>query len=456
MVMSDGPQPQSPRKRPTRELRFVEALGRPVRKFLRIQAAGGILLLAATFAALIWANSSYSDVYHELLETHISIEIGSHDLLDLPLEAWINDALMAVFFFVVGLEIKREFVVGTLRDPRAAALPAIAALGGMILPAGIYFLFNPGGVGADGWGIPMATDIAFAVGVVSLLGNRVPGVMKVFLLTLAIVDDIGAIAVIAIFYTSDVSVGWLLAAVAAIFLVVGMRRAGVSWTPAYVVVGFFLWFAVHDSGVHATIAGVILGLLTPARPLNQVQPDEEPVLRALRGDANAMVVRRVNVELKDQVSVAERLEDLLHPVSSFLIIPVFALANAGIELSTETVSDAASSPITIGIAAGLVLGKLIGITLATWVGVKSGLTSLPPSANWTHVIGLAATAGIGFTVSLFIAGLAFSDPLLTEAKIGIVAASVVAAVIGSVILLRAKEVEEIETNDPKLLGTTSL
>ncbi|MYA75922.1 MAG: Na+/H+ antiporter NhaA [Acidimicrobiaceae bacterium] len=453
--MSDDSSQQLSPKRRSREFRFVEALGRPLRKFLRIQAAGGILLLGATVCALIWANSAYSDVYHEILETHISIEIGSHVLLDLPIEAWINDALMAIFFFVVGLEIKREFVVGTLRDPRAAALPAIAAIGGMVVPAGIYFFFNPSGMGADGWGIPMATDIAFAVGVVSLLGNRVPSVMKVFLLTLAIVDDIGAIAVIAIFYTSDLSIGWLLAAVAAIFVVIGMRRAGISWTPAYVVVGFFMWFAVHDSGIHATIAGVILGLLAPARPLNEVQPDEEPVLSALRGDANAMVVRRANVELKDQVSVVERLEDLLHPVSSFLIIPIFALANAGIELSTETISDAATSPVTIGIAFGLVFGKLIGVTLATWLSVKSGLTSLPPSTTWTHVVGLAATAGIGFTVSLFIAGLAFSDPLLTEAKIGIVGASLVAAVIGSSILLRAKEVEEIETDDPMLVGTSS-
>ncbi|MCY3850388.1 MAG: Na+/H+ antiporter NhaA [Acidimicrobiaceae bacterium] len=451
MTSDSSRQPRS--KRRTREFRFVAALGRPVRKFLRIQAAGGILLLAATLAALIWANSSYSDVYHEILETHISIDIGSHELLDLSLEKWISDALMAVFFFVVGLEIKREFVVGTLRDPRAAALPAIAAIGGMVVPAGIYFFFNPSGMGADGWGIPMATDIAFAIGVVSLLGNRVPSVMKVFLLTLAIVDDIGAIAVIAIFYTSNFSISWLLAAVAAVFVVVGMRRAGIAWTPAYVVVGFFMWFAVHESGIHATIAGVVLGLLAPARPLNEVQPDEEQVLSALRGDANAMAVRRANVELKDQVSVVERLEDLLHPVSSFLIIPIFALANAGVELSTETISDAATSPVTIGIAAGLVFGKLVGITLATWLSVKSGLTSLPPSATWTHVIGLAATAGIGFTVSLFIANLAFSDPLLAEAKIGIVGASLVAAVIGSSILLRSKEVEEIETDDPTLVGT---
>lgn len=455
MAMSEEPPRSKSTEGRTREYRFVRALGRPLRRFLRIQAAGGILLLGATVVALVWANSGYSDVYHEILEKHISIHIGSHVLLDLTLEAWINDALMAVFFFVVGLEIKREFVVGTLRDPRAAALPAIAAVGGMVLPAAIYLALNPSGPAADGWGIPMATDIAFAIGVVSLLGDRVPSVMKVFLLTLAIVDDIGAIAVIAIFYTSNLSAGWLAAAVGAILVVVGMRRAAVGWTPAYVVVGFFLWFAVHESGVHATIAGVILGLLTPAVPLNEVEPDEEPVLSALRGEASATTVRRANVELKDQVSVVERLEDLLHPVSSYLIIPIFALANAGIDLSTQTIVDAATSPITLGIAAGLVFGKIIGVTVATWLSVKSGLTSLPPSATWTHVVGLAATAGIGFTVSLFIAGLAFSGPLLIEAKIGIFGASVVAAVIGTLILLRTRPVEEIETDDPMLVGTSS-
>lgn len=455
---SESPQKSSPKQR-TREFRFVRALGLPLRKFLRIQAAGGILLLGATVSALIWANSAFSDTYHEILETHIAIEIGSRVLLDLSVEKWINDALMAVFFFVVGLEIKREVVVGTLRDPRAAALPAIAAIGGMVLPAAIYFAINPSGAAADGWGIPMATDIAFAIGVVSLLGDRVPGVMKVFLLTLAIVDDIGAIAVIAIFYTNKFSGEWMLASIGAVLLVVGMRRAGVAWTPAYVVVGFFLWFAVHESGVHATIAGVILGLLTPAVPLNEVQPDEEPVLSALRGDANAKGVRRANFELKDQVSVVERLEDLLHPVSSFLIIPIFALANAGIDLSTDTISDAATSPITLGIGAGLVFGKIFGVTIATWLSVKSGLTALPPSATWTHVVGLAATSGIGFTVSLFIASLAYSEPilesLLTEAKIGILGASVVAATIGILILSRSKPVAEIETDDPMLVGTSS-
>lgn len=451
--MAKSSAPREPLQSARRNNRFVAALSRPLRNFLKIQAAGGILLLVATVAALIWANSPYGHVYEDILSTQIDIAIGSHSLLHLSVQAFVNDALMALFFFVVGLEIKREIVVGTLRKPRAAALPAIAAVGGMVCPALIYFAFNAGTPASNGWGIPMATDIAFAVGVVSLLGTRVPSGMKIFLLSLAIVDDIGAITVIAIFYTSNLSGSWLLGAVASIVVVIIMRRMRIAWTPAYLMVGIFLWYAVHESGVHSTIAGVILGLLAPARPLNVMQPSEEQVLSALRGDANANLVRHVNVELKDQVSVVERLEDLLHPVSSFLIVPIFALANAGIELSTETLSSALTSRVTIGVALGLIFGNVIGITIFTWVSVKSKLTSLPPTANWGHVWGVAATAGIGFTVSIFIAGLAFTGPELVDAKIGILVASIVAACVGSLILWRAGHVHEIETDDPRLVGT---
>lgn len=438
----------------TRERRFALALARPLRSFLKIQASGGILLLAATVTAIAWANSPFSDTYHRIFDAPIVFDVGAIKLLDLTVGKFVNDALMTLFFFVVGLEIKREITVGALRERRAAALPAIAALGGMVFPALIYFAFNRSGVGVDGWGIPMATDIAFAVGVVSLLGNRVPGVMKIFLLSLAIVDDIGAIAVIAIFYTSDISGVWLLTSAAAVLVVVGMRRVGIWWTPAYVLVGFFLWFAVHESGVHSTIAGVILGLLTPARPHIEQQPENVQVLDSLGENPQASTIRRANFELKEQVSVVERLEDLLHPVSSFLIIPLFALANAGIELSSETFSNALTSTITLGVIAGLLFGNIIGITTFTWLSIKSGLTSLPTGATYTHVVGLAATAGIGFTVSLFIAGLAFSEAQLTEAKIGILVGSVLAAFLGATILLRAKAIEEVETDDPALVGAT--
>jgi NhaA family Na+:H+ antiporter len=432
--------------------RLARRVGRPVRNFLRVEAAGGILLLIATVSALVWANSPWSASYHEILETHITIEIGDLIHLDEPIEAWINDALMAIFFFVVGLEIKRELVVGYLRDTRAAALPAIAAIGGMIVPAGIYILFNSGAPEFDGWGIPMATDIAFAVGVVSLLGNRVPSAMKVFLLTLAIVDDIGAIAVIAFFYTDDFSSGWFLVAILAIIVVLLMRLAKIWWIPAYVVVGTFVWLAVFESGIHATIAGVVLGLITPARPLKpQTGEPHETVQMAMRGEASAPAVRRANFELKEQVSVVERLEDALHPFSSYMIIPIFALANAGVELSSDTLKDAATSPVTLGVTFGLVLGKIIGVSAASFIAVKSGIASLPRGATWTHVFGLSAMAGIGFTVSLFITGLAFSEEdflLSDEARIGILAASAIAAVVGTLILLRAREVIEVEADDP--------
>jgi Na+:H+ antiporter, NhaA family len=435
--------------------RLARRVGRPVRNFLRIEAAGGLLLIVATIVALVWANSPWSHSYHELLETHISFQVGDLFHLDEPLEAWINDALMAIFFFVVGLEIKRELVAGELRDPRAAALPAIAAIGGMVVPALVFLAFTSGGIGADGWGIPMATDIAFAVGVVSLLGNRVPGAMKVFLLTLAIVDDIGAIAVIAIFYTEDLSTDWLLIAVGLTVLVVLMRLMRIWYIPIYVLVGFFLWLAVFESGIHATIAGVVLGLLTPAVPLRGETPDDDVHIgAAVSGQASATVVRRANFELKEQVSVAERLETMLHPFTSFLIIPVFALANAGIEISGDSLSNALSSDVTLGVVFGLVVGKLVGVSFATWVAVKSGISRLPRGASFTHVVGLAAIAGIGFTVSLFITGLAFpvGSAAIDEAKLGILAASLIAAIVGSLILLRANEVIEIDIDDPDVVN----
>ncbi len=432
--------------------RLARRIGRPVRNFLRIEAAGGLLLVIATVGALGWSNSPWSESYHDILNTHISVHFGDFLRLDETVEHWVNDALMAIFFFVVGLEIKRELVAGELRDPRAAVLPAVAAAGGMIVPALFYVIVNRGGVGVDGWGIPMATDIAFAIGVVSLLGKRVPGAMKVFLLTLAIVDDIGAIAVIAIFYTNDLSPGWLLASIITILVVVAMRFMKIWYVPAYVAVGMFLWLAVFESGIHATIAGVVLGLLCPAVPLKNAAdsgPDEH-IGQATQGQPSATIVRRASFELREQVSVAERLQNLLHPFSSFIIIPIFALANAGIEISGATIATAVKSNVTIGVIVGLVLGKLVGVSVFTWIGVKSGISRLPRGASWIHVFGLSALAGIGFTVSLFITGLAFDDSIIIdEAKLGILAASMAAAVIGALILMRANEVIEIDIDEPE-------
>jgi NhaA family Na+:H+ antiporter len=274
--------------------------------------------------------------------------------------------------------------------------------------------------------------------------------MKVFLLTLAIVDDIGAIAVIAIFYTDDMSIGWLLVAGGAVIVVLLMRLARIWYVPAYVAVGAFVWLAVFESGIHATIAGVVLGIITPAKPLKSENVlDNEMVGQAITGVANAPVLRRASFEIREQVSVAERLQDILHPFSSFLIVPIFALANAGIPLSGDAISDAATSEVTLGVVLGLVVGKFVGVSMFTYLGVRGGLSQLPRGASWTHVVGLAAVAGIGFTVALFVTGLAYDDPMVNEqAKLGVLTASAVAAVLGSVILLRAKPVVEIGIDDP--------
>ncbi len=416
---------------------------RPIQHFIHLEVSGGIILLIATAAALIWVNSPFGESYHHLWETEIELAIGSWhpfahgDHLGISIEALVNDALMAVFFFVVGLEIKRELVVGELRNPRSAAVPALAAVGGMVVPALVYLAFNLGSGASHGWGIPMATDIAFALGVVALLGSRVPATLKIFLLTLAIVDDIGAIAVIAIFYTSSLSLIWLAAAGAGLLLVAVLKQAKVWYVPVYAVIGTFVWFATFQSGVHATIAGVALGLMAPARSLIGRHRAERIADELEHRDLTADEVRVQAFRLKESVSVAERLENLLHPYTSYLIIPIFALANAGIELSGEVVSEAATAPATLGVIAGLVIGKPVGIVLFTWISTRLGL-NLPRGATWGQVLAIGTAAGIGFTVSIFITGLAFERELLQEeAKIGILVASFLAAVASLLLLWRS-------------------
>ncbi len=440
---SDAPQP-SPLTWIGSDRRLARRIGRPMLRFLRIEAASGVLMLAAAVVALVWANSPWRDSYVDLLHIHLRLELGSVLVLDEPVEAWINDALMVVFFFVVGLEIKRELIVGELRRPAVAALPAFAALGGMVVPALIYVAFNAGGEGSAGWGIPMATDIAFAVGVLSLMGPRVSNSLKVFLLTLAIVDDIGAIAVIAVFYTDDLSLDWLLAAVLIVVLLVVMRLARIWFTPAYLLVGVVLWLAVFESGIHATIAGVVLGILAPARPLVSEGTLDDRVTRWFEGDSlSAPAVRRASFEVRERVAVADRLADLLHPWTSFVIIPVFALANAGVELSSDSLEAALRSPITLGVVLGLVVGKLVGVGSFTWLAVRLGFCELPRGATWTKILGVGAVAGIGFTVSLFITNLAFeSHDIRDQAKIGILVASTIAALIGAAILRRARPADD--------------
>jgi NhaA family Na+:H+ antiporter len=376
----------------------------PLRDFLHAEATGGLVLLAATAVALGWANSPFAGAYESLWSRELTIGIGGLAITE-DLRHWISDGLMALFFFVVGLEIKRELVTGELRQPRLAGVPALAAVGGMLVPAAVFLALNAGGEGGRGWGIPVATDTAFALGILALLGSRVPATAKLFLLTLAIIDDILAITTVAVFYSADISLGWLIVAAGGLAGIFMMRRSGVASIAAYVPVGLLVWLATLESGVHATVAGVALGLATPARPVRG-----RPVL--------------------------EQLEHRLHPVSSYLVVPLFALANAGLPLGAEALGAAATSPVSWGVALGLVAGKLIGITAASLAAVRLGIGPLPEGLGPRHVLGLAALAGIGFTVSLFITELAFpSGGLIDLAKTGILAGSLVSGVLGILLLL---------------------
>ena len=416
--------------------RRLARAAQPIARFLHIEAAGGLLLIAATVVALVWANSPWQAAYDSFWHTDVRVAVGSY-VFEETFGHLVNDLLMGLFFFVVGMEIKRELAAGELRDRRAAALPAMAALGGMVVPALVFTAFNAGTEGGNGWGIPMATDIAFALGVVALLGRRVPAPAKVLLLTLAIVDDIGAIVVIAIFYSDDLDLGLLVVAAGIVGAVALFHRLEVTYPLILLVAGLVLWLVVYESGVHATIAGVVMGLLTPAVP-RQTALEADEIVNVLenRSDLMASEVRATASAIRGSVSACDRLIELLHPWTSFVIVPLFALANAGIELTSDSLSD--PSAVFGGVAVGLVVGKLVGITAFSWFAVKVGIGRLPRDTGWQHVVGLAALAGIGFTVSLFVTGLAFADgDLQADAKLGVLAASIVAAAIGAAVLARA-------------------
>ena len=339
---------------------------RPLPDFLYVEAAGGAVLMVAIVAALVWANVAHTS-YEDLWTTTFTVGFPDHHLT-LTLREWVNDGLMTIFFFVVGLEIKRELVEGELRDPRKAAMPAVAALGGMAVPALIYVAFNAGGAGSRGWGIPMATDIAIAIGILSLLGSRVPSAVKLFLLALAIVDDIGAILVIVVFYSARFGWGSAFGAVAVILLMIGLRHLGIWNVLVYVALGVVVWVLVHESGVHATLAGVVLGLLTPTRGIRQHEMVDVDKL----ADVSTVETAYETVVLaRESVSVVEWLEYRLHPLSSYLIVPVFALANAGVVISQDSIDHAVSSPVTHGIVVGLVVGKLVGISGFTWLAQRT-------------------------------------------------------------------------------------
>jgi NhaA family Na+:H+ antiporter len=408
----------------------IDRLTRPVAQFMHIEASSGFVLLACTLIALGLANSPYSEAFLSFWELPVGIEVGGFAMRH-PLHHWVNDALMAVFFFVVGMEVKRELVLGELRDPRRAALPIAAALGGMLVPALIYLLLIGDGPGRSGWGIPMATDIAFVVGCMAVLGKRIPSGLRVLLLTLAIADDIGAILVIAIGYSDGVHLGMLGAGAVGIALVALLSRLGVRSFGVYTVVGIAIWWCFHASGVHATIAGVILGLQTSARStLDRTvvgrylsQTDEAP------GDAVGGVLRVMRVA-RASVSPLDYLMRALHVWVSFVILPVFALANAGVRLEVASLTH----PLALAVGAGLLLGKPIGILAVSYAAVKLRLSSLPAGVTWPVLGAAGFLAGIGFTMAIFIAGLALEVHQLDRAKVGILAGSALAAAIGMLLL----------------------
>ena len=407
-------------------------------RFVQSETSSSVLLFGATVVALVWANSPWSASYFALWK--LPVQIGRRPLLSMDLHHWIDDGLMVLFFLVVGLEIKREIVKGELSSFRQAALPIMAALGGMIIPAILYFTLNRSGPGARGWGIPMATDIGFAMGVLALLGKRIPSSLRVFMLALAIVDDVGAILVIAFFYTPKISLSALAVAggLLALLVVISVRRVPVS---VYAVVGFFFWAAVLSSGVHATIAGVILGLIAPIKP--KFRPEElpesaEPLLRNFRAQISSQEKSSAEATLSalDQLlrgtdSIAERLERSVHPWVCYLVLPLFALASAGVNLSAEKLKLAISSPIALGILLGLVLGKAVGITAFSFLAVQSKIAGMTEGLTWSGITGVGILAGVGFTVALFISGLSFGDEaLVATAKVAVLGASLAAGSIG--------------------------
>jgi NhaA family Na+:H+ antiporter len=430
-----------------REQPPVERIVRPFQDFADKQSSGGILLIAATAVALVWANSPWGESYAALWHTKLTVGVGDASISK-DLTHWINDGLMAVFFLVVGLEIKREVLVGELSSVRGAALPIAAALGGAVVPAAIYLAINAGAEGSAGWGIPMATDIAFALGVLALLGDKAPVAIKVFLTALAIVDDIVAVLVIALFYTSEISWGAL--GVGGIFLValIVANLIGVGRTLVYALLGIGLWLCFLLSGVHATIAGVLLALTVPAisfiNPgaflersryvLDRFEKAGAKGENVLSNEERQAALHALNHAAYKLEPPLHELEHTLHPWVVFAIMPLFALANAGVQLGGG-IADALTNPVALGIVAGLVVGKQLGITLFAWLAVKSGVSELPEGIRWRHVYGAGWLAGIGFTMSLFISDLAFSDGRLVDAaKLGILVASLIAGVVGWVIL----------------------
>ena len=434
--MREDRQPNAQITRLPKEL--VDRLTRPFARFLRVEAAGGAILLLFTVAALVLSNSPWAEPFLAAWETPVGLRIGAFEF-GRSVQDWINDGLMTLFFFLVALELKRQLVLGELNNPRMAALSIAGALGGMLVPAALYLLLQSGQPGATGWGTVMATDTAFVIGCLALLGSRIPQSLRVFMLSLAIVDDIGAILVVAIGYSSHIAGGALALAALGIVIVRAMALVGFRGFPIYFLAGGFIWLAVDASGIHATITGVILGLMTPARRWVNDQRlyailDEvvaHPAGDHGSGDTKDRATLQVaEIAAREALSPVERLEFALHPWVGFVIMPLFAFANAGLPLSP---SDLGNS-VTVAVFVGFALGKPIGVFTFSWLAVRSGIALRPADLDWGLLAGGSLLAGIGFTMALFVANLAFSSSLIDSAKLGIFLASVVSAVAGLALL----------------------
>lgn len=433
--------------------RFLQTID----EFVHLETAGSIVLLVATISALILANSPLSDTYFAVLALDVNIQIGGWQFSESILHL-IDDGLMAVFFFVVGLEIKREIIVGELSKPRQAILPIAAAVGGMAVPAVLYLAINGDRPGVNGWGVPMATDIAFALGVLAMLGSRIPAALKVFLTALAIADDLGAVMVIALFYTSGIHWEWLAVAGALLLILVLFNLMDMHHILPYLVVSLVIWYAMLESGVHATVAGVLVAAVIPARStlppiqfvargrelLDHIERIDVPGSHVLDNDEQQVVAMALQRAADYMQAPLQRLEHALHPVSTFLILPIFALANAGVRLEAGF-AEALAAPVSLGVILGLVVGKQAGIMGMCFAVVQSGIARLPKGVSWNHLYGASWLAGIGFTMSLFISNLAFgSGQLQAQAKLGILVASALAGTIGFAYLaLTSQPVEEV-------------
>ncbi|MCW9027190.1 MAG: Na+/H+ antiporter NhaA [Thiovulaceae bacterium] len=431
-----------------------ERIYTPFEHFLHSQTTSGLVLIAATLLALILANSPLVEVYNHLIHTKINFSVGSWHLSH-SLHHWINDGLMAIFFFMVGLEIKREILVGELSILKNAILPIVAAIGGMVFPALIYTYFNYGEISGNGWGIPMATDIAFAISALVLLGKRVSPALVTFLVALAIVDDLGAVLVIAIFYTKQIIFLPLLLAFISFALLLVFNRMGIHMILPYFIISMFMWFFMLESGVHATIAGVLAALTIPSRP--KFEPlkftrkirdlldeyDSYPIATDFTThDKQKAILNTIKRRIHEVGSPAQRLEQALHLPVGLVVLPIFALANAGINIDFSSISSAIMSDVSIGIIMGLILGKVIGIFGVSFLAIKMGIAKLPEHTTMYQILGVSFLGGIGFTMSIFVADLAFidSDILIFEAKIGVLFASLVSGVIGYSMLRNTKTV----------------